>query len=55
MTTEIMTHLSSDDDKVDYESDWILPGFIDIHNHGFGGATSVLEYWYSYEINRSTV
>eukprot|EP00940_MAST-03C_sp_MAST-3C-sp2_P003630 g3630.t1 len=26
-------------------AEWIVPGFIDIHNHGFGGAENVIDYW----------
>ena len=34
---------SEDDDIVNV--DVVLPGFVDIHNHGFGGSEDVLDYW----------
>lgn len=26
---------------------WVCPGFVDIHNHGIGGAEKVTDYWFS--------
>lgn len=26
-------------------ADWIIPGFVDIHNHGLGGCDEVIEHW----------
>ena len=34
---------SEDDDIVNVNI--VLPGFVDIHNHGFGGSEDVLDYW----------
>ena len=28
-----------------YETDYIIPGFVDIHNHGLGGTDDILDYW----------
>eukprot|EP00944_MAST-04C_sp_MAST-4C-sp1_P009775 g9775.t1 len=31
--------------KIIYETDYIIPGFVDIHNHGLGGTDDILDYW----------
>jgi len=28
-----------------FQGHWVTPGFVDIHNHGIGGADDVGEYW----------
>ena len=34
------------DEFIDVGKQYVLPGFVDIHNHGLGGSDEVLEHWY---------
>eukprot|EP00055_Hartaetosiga_balthica_P006384 m.19932 g.19932 ORF g.19932 m.19932 type:complete len:430 (+) comp5194_c0_seq2:47-1336(+) len=40
--------------EAQYTTEWILPGFVDIHNHGIGGSEDILGNWTnpSYSLSR---
>jgi len=52
---EVQTIIQAHPNAESHQAELVIPGFVDIHTHGVGGDTELLEYWLHPEFSSSRV